>query len=94
VGFDTAAGRGRALTLVRRIEAASSASVASVERVTPNDLRLVLRRTGETDEVVIHVRPRGSVAELAWCAAVARGDAVQRWADLRWDDRMVVGSGG
>ncbi len=93
-GFDAAVDRRRALAALRRIEAASPAEVMSVERVAPADYRVSLLRRGDDRGMVIHVRPGGTVAEMAWCAAIARGEAPQRWADLRWDDRMVVGSGG
>lgn len=93
-GFDTVAARSMALTAARRVESASSSEVLSVQRVTPADYRMELARGTDAEATVIHVRPSATVAELAWCAAVADGRDAQRWADLRWDDRMVVGSGG
>jgi hypothetical protein len=91
-GFESATERGRALAAARRVAAASGAPVLSVDKVTPADFRVVLVGAGEEKEKTVHVTPQGTVAELAWCAALARGEVPQRWADLRWSDRMVVGS--
>jgi cell division septal protein FtsQ len=92
--FETAVERGRALTVARRLQAASGLRVQSIQKVTPADYQVVLAGGEESNDKVIHIRPQGTVAELAWCAAVARGGVSQSWADLRWSDRMVVGSGG
>jgi hypothetical protein len=93
-GFEAAAGRGRGLAAARRISSASGARVLSVRQVTPTDFRLVLRSSEHDRRTVIHVRPQRTLAELAWCAAYARDGGAPHWADLRWADRMVVGSSG
>ena len=91
-GFDSSTERGRALSAARRLAAASGAQVLSVCKVTPADYRVHLVGAGDAMEKTVHITPQGTVAELAWCAALARGEVPQRWADLRWSDRMVVGS--
>ena len=91
LAFGEGTDRARGLAAVRRIEAASGARVLEVRRITPADYRLVLT-TGEDDlDVVAHVRPEGSGAEIAWCAAFAKGSVPRVWTDLRAPDRMVIG---
>jgi hypothetical protein len=90
-GFSSRSDRRRALIVAKRLTTASGAGVASIRRVTPADYRVVLTPPGLEGEMTVHVVPRGTVAESAWCAALARGEVNQRWADLRWADRMVIG---
>ncbi len=93
VAFGGKADRARGLEAVRRIERASGARVIEVRRVTPADYRLVLT-TGDDDiDVVAHVRPEGSGAEIAWCSAFAKGEMPRVWIDLRAADRVVFGGG-
>ena len=93
VEFPEASDRARGLEAVRRVEEASGARVLEVRRVTPFDFRLVLTTGDDNGDVVIHVRPEGSGAEIAWCAAFAKGNVPRVWSDLRAPDRMVIGGG-
>ena len=93
VAFPEAADRARGLAAVRRVEEASGARVLEVRRVTPSDFRLVLTTGDDEQDVVIHVRPEGSGAEIAWCAAFAKETVPRVWSDLRAPDRMVIGGG-
>ncbi len=85
--------RRRALIVAQRMEEASQARVLSIRRITPADYRVTMLPAGAEEEKVVHVHPRGSLAESAWCAALTRGRVPQAWADLRWADRMVIGGG-
>ncbi len=92
VGFDGGAvHRLQALEAARRLERASLAQVREVRWVTPSDFRVVLTAGDSGREIVVHVRPEGSPAEVAWCAAAAGGSMSATRADLRWTDRMVIG---
>ena len=93
VEFPEAADRARGLEAVRRVEEASGARVLEARRVTPFDYRLVLTTGDGSLDVVIHVRPEGSGAEIAWCAAFAKETVPRVWSDLRASDRMVIGGG-
>jgi hypothetical protein len=64
-----------------------------VRRITPSDYRVHLSVSEARVAFVLHIRPQGSAAEQAWCAAFASGAVAQPWADLRWSDRIVVGGG-
>ena len=92
-GFVSVVDRSDGLAVVRRLEEATGGQVMEIRRVTPLDYRLRLRPSGDGPEMVVHVQPRATDAEVAWCAAVAGGSVAQRWADLRWEDRLVVGGG-
>lgn len=92
-GFVSEGGRSDGLAVARRLEEASDGQVMEIRRVTPVDYRLRLQPPGNGPEMVVHVQPRATDAEIAWCAAVAGGSVEQRWADLRWDDRIVIGGG-
>jgi hypothetical protein len=92
-GFVGEGDRSDGLAVVGRLEEAIDGQVMEIRRVTPVDYRLRLRPPGDGPEMVVHVQPRATDAEIAWCAAVAGGSVEQRWADLRWDDRIVIGGG-
>jgi hypothetical protein len=92
-GFTGEMERGRGLAVAGRLEAATGGQVLEIRRITPADYRLRLQPSGAGPERVIHVLPQGSDAESAWCAAVVEGSLMQTWADLRWTDRIVIGSG-
>jgi hypothetical protein len=92
-GFVGVDDRSDGLAVVRRLEDATGGQVMEIRRVTPLDYRLRFQPAGDRPEMVVHVQPRPTDAEIAWYAAVAGGSVVQRWADLRWDDRLVVGGG-
>jgi hypothetical protein len=62
-----------------------------IRRITPADYRATLVPRAGVGELVLHVRPEGTVAERAWCSAFAEGLLAERWVDLRWSDRMVLG---
>ena len=93
VDFPEAVDRARGLEAVQRVEKASGARVLEVQRVTPIDYRLLLTTGGNDRDVVIHVHPQGSGAEVAWCAAFAKQAVPRVWSDLRAQDRMVIGGG-
>jgi cell division septal protein FtsQ len=90
--FTGAAERSRGLTVAERLKAATGFQVQEIRRITPSDYRLRLQPV-DGSEIVVHVAPQETAAESAWCAAIAGGSVDQRWADLRWTDRIVVGSG-
>jgi len=85
--------RSDGLSVVSRMEAATGGRVSEIRRITPVDYRLQLQLPGAGEETVIHVLPQGTNAESAWCAAAAAGSIAQLWADLRWEDRIVIGGG-
>lgn len=93
VEFAEKADRARGLAAARRVAGATGAEILEVRRVTPADYRLVLTNSDEETDVVAHVHPEGSGAEIAWCAAFARKSVPRVWSDLRAPDRMVLGGG-
>ena len=92
-GFTGETERSRGLLVASRLEAATGGQVQKIRRITPADYRLRLQPLDGGLERVIHVVPQGTDAESAWCAAVADGSLTQTWADLRWEDRIVIGGG-
>jgi hypothetical protein len=92
-GFVSVSGRADGLEVVRRLEEATGGQVMEIRRVTPMDYRLRLQPPAGGPEMVVHVQPRATDAEIAWCTAVAGGSVAHRWADLRWQDRIVIGGG-
>jgi hypothetical protein len=92
-GFSGSGDRAAGIAAAERLQRATGARVLELRRITPSDFRALLAPSGDRPPAVVHVRPRGSVAEAAWCAAFAEGGVAQSWADLRWSDRMVVGGG-
>lgn len=91
-GFGSAAARARGLEVAERVSTATGGRVQSVRRVTPKDYEVRLTYGGQSEPVVLHVLPEGTVAERAWLAAVASGTAAADWTDVRWSDRIVIGS--
>jgi len=77
------------LAVADRIGRACLARVRTVRRITPSDFAVALERAGT--ELVIHVRPQPTVGERLWCEHAASGQLAWRWADLRWDSRLVLG---
>jgi len=92
-GFTGDFERSKGLAVASRLEAATGGQVSEIRRVTPSDYRLQLQPSGGGPGIVIHVLPKGTSAEKAWCAAVTDGSLTQTWADLRWTDRIVLGGG-
>ena len=92
-GFDGEVERARALAVARRLDEGSGGRVMEIRRVTPADYRVLVEAEGRDGLLGIHVDPQGSAAEKAWCAAIANGSPMRQWADLRWQDRMVIGGG-
>jgi hypothetical protein len=82
-----------ALAVARRLAAATGAVVEEVHTVTPVDFEVRLRRTPDTESVTVHVRPVETHGERYWCDRFARGEWTTTWADLRWEERVVVGGG-
>jgi hypothetical protein len=91
--FPETEGRREALEAARRVREATGAEILEVEHITPTDFRVILADEDGAEPTVIHLRPQGTAAEATWCAAFARNAVDQKWADLRWADRMVVGGG-
>lgn len=79
----------RGLAVADRLSRATKAEVLAVRRITPSDLELTLDLDGRP--AVVHVTPRPTAAERLWCARAAAGELIWRWADLRWDSRLVLG---
>jgi hypothetical protein len=82
----------RALRVARRVETASGGRVDGVRFVTPADFEVRVRLTHGT-LAVVHVGAEETAGERYWSKQVSSGEASQLWADLRWEDRVVVGGG-
>jgi len=89
VGFRRPADRRLAFVVVRRLAKASGGEVLEVQHVTPADYGVGLR-FNEGRTALVHVIPKGTEAEAAWCELVMSGGVVVDWADLRWPHRMVL----
>jgi hypothetical protein len=84
--------RRRALAAARRLESATGREVLMARAVTPSDLEVRLAPTADDPlGLVARVAPRETAAERWWSEQVTAGRPPSRWADLRWDDRLVVG---
>ena len=46
---------------------------------------------GSDRKVVVHVQPDATDGERFWCERAASGAPVASWADLRRQDRVVIG---
>lgn len=92
-GFAGDVDRGQGLAAALRLEEAAGGRVQSVFRVTPTDFRVLFVPPDRREAAVVFVRAQATVAEKAWCAAVASGSETHPWVDLRYSDRMVVGGG-
>jgi len=84
----------RALLVAERLGAAAAAHVEVVREVTPSDFEVRLRIDGWDRPMIVHVGSDATGGERYWCDRIARGEAISPWADLRWDDRVVVGGVG
>jgi hypothetical protein len=62
--------------------------------VMKTPLELKLWPAGDEPPVVLHLRPEPTAGERYWLERIARGEARAPWADLRWDDRVVLGGVG
>lgn len=83
-----------ALSVAGRVAASTGAPVEAVREITPSDFEVRLRPDGWERPLVLHVGPEVSAGERYWCARIARGEVASPWADLRWDDRVVLGGVG
>ena len=92
-GFMSDDERCKGLAVARRLEDTTGGQVREIRRVTPSDYRLQLWPPGGGPEIVIHVLPQGTSVESIWCAGLSDGSLTQRWVDLRWADRIVLGGG-
>lgn len=91
-GFSFRAGELRqGLEVAGRIARGTGAVVEVVRSVTPVDLEVQVRPAGSDRPLVVRVRPRETAAERFWCATVAQGAPLAPWADLRSEDRLVIG---
>ncbi len=90
VGFRRPADRRAAFAVARRLTDATGAGVAEIRQVTPADYRLTLSFDGAGRAVALHVSPEATAAERAWCRSTRDHGPVSDWADLRWQNRMVV----
>lgn len=83
-----------ALAVAERIRRSTGASVQTVRQITPSDFEVHVRADEVEQPLVLHVRPEATGGERYWCERIARGEATVPWADLRWDDRIVLGGAG
>jgi len=84
----------RGLGIAGRIAEASGMRVEAVRTITPADYQLRLRLPKSDRQVVVHVALEATAGEGYWCDRVSGGEQPPPWADLRWDDRVVVGGKG
>jgi glyoxylase-like metal-dependent hydrolase (beta-lactamase superfamily II) len=84
----------RALAVAERCAGATGGRVETVREITPSDFELRLWPAGAELPVVLHLRPEPTTGERYWLERIARGEAQSPWADLRWDDRVVLGGVG
>ena len=83
-----------ALAVAGRIAVSTGARVETVREITPSDFEIRLWPDGHDRPLVLHVGPEASAGERYWCTRIAHGDVSSPWADLRWDDRVVLGGVG
>ena len=83
----------RGLVVGQRLGDAVGARVAGVRRITPQDYEVHVIAAVGTGVLTVRVGPEPAAAEGWWIREVARGGP-PRWADLRRDDRVVVGDVG
>ena len=79
----------RGLEVAERMSRATGGDVRSVRQITPSDLEIGLVIAGAA--TIVHVKPEATAGERIWCERAASGQLAWRWADLRWDSRMVLG---
>jgi hypothetical protein len=91
-GFRRPADRRQAFATARRLAEASGGTVTEVRRVTPFDFRVAVAFAARDEALVVHVTPGGSEAERVWCEMAAGDGDIAQWADLRWENRMVLGA--
>jgi len=84
----------RALSVAERCATATGGRVESVREITPLDFELRLWPAGAEQPIVLHLRPEPTAGERYWLERIARGEARSPWADLRWDERLVLGGVG
>ncbi len=83
------------LVIAQRLAAETGREVLRVRRILPDDLEVHLAGAGPgAAGAVVHVRPSGSRAESWWTARLRQGLGTGPWADLRRDDRAIVGGRG
>ncbi len=96
-GFDgTPASLRSALSVADRIARETGRRVLSVTSILPGDLEVhvgpAVRGNGP---LVLHVAEKPAAGEVCWTHMIRTGRAAGReWADLRFDDRVVVGEHG
>ena len=83
----------RALEVARRLASASGGVTELVRFITPTDFEVEVRLAGGSTAIV-HVQPSETAGERFWCERILEGDSTMLWADLRWDDRVIVGGAG
>lgn len=84
----------RALAVAERCAQATGGRVEIVREITPADYELRLWPAGAERPVVLHLGPEPTAGERYWLARIAHGEAASPWADLRWEDRLVLGGVG
>ena len=92
MGFRRPSDRRLAFAVARRLAKASGGEVKGVQQVTPADFRVDLRFDDQDLTAAVHVLPEGTAAEQAWCELAFNGELMVDWADLRWPNRMVLGT--
>jgi len=94
VGFSNGAGElGTALEVARRMVDATGTEVEQVRFVTPMDFEVRLQADGGHGPVTLRVQPVQTNGERYWCQQLSNRGWDSRWADLRWEDRVIVGGG-
>ena len=84
---------GIALGVARRVAVATGAVVEEVRIVTPADFEVRLRSRPGLRPVTVRVQPTQTHGERFWCERYSNGEWDREWADLRWEDRVIVGAG-
>ena len=92
VGFRRPSDRRLAFVVARRLAKASGGDVKGVQQITPVDFRVELRFDDQDLTTAVHVLPEGTTAEQTWCELAFNGELMVDWADLRWPNRMVLGT--
>jgi cell division septal protein FtsQ len=94
VGFSSGAGElSAALDVAHRLATEAGSVVEQVRLITPMDFEVRLRPRLDGPQVTVRVQPAGTNGERYWCERLSGSSRDIRWADLRWDDRVIVRGG-
>ncbi len=93
-GFElTPAALQQGLGVAERLGRTSGAQVRRVRQVMPGDFVVSLALPGR-GEAVVRVGALPTAGEAYWCQHTAAGQVPGHWADLRWDNRLVIADSG